>query len=137
MRLSRSQFGLLILPLVLWIAPLSAQAAPATEAEMNLYTRIAALNVCIARAADTDFDKAVAIAGETIAQVIQGGHQSQIAQVGTKPLSIEELRRGSINSAVLGAFEVCPNEVPADVKAKVEEAVKGRTAQPKAPAKKP
>ena len=70
MRLSRSQFGLLILPLVLWIAPLSAQAAPATEAEMNLYTRIAALNVCIARAADTDFDKAVAIAGETIAQVI-------------------------------------------------------------------
>ena len=104
---------------------------------MNLYTRIAALNVCIARAAGTDFDKAVAIAGETIAQVIQGGHQSQIAQVGTKPLSIEELRRGSINSAVLGAVEVCPNEVPADVKAKVEEAVKGRTAQPTAPAKKP
>ena len=52
-------------------------------------------------------------------------------------LSIEELRRGSINSAVLGAVEVCPNEVPADVKAKVEEAVKGRTTQPKAPAKKP
>ena len=79
----------------------------------------------------------MAIAVETIAQVIQGWHQSQIAQVGNKPLSIEELRRGSINSAVLGAVEVCPNEVPADVKAKVEEAVKGRTAQPQKPAKKP
>ncbi|MDA0964252.1 MAG: hypothetical protein O3C02_04230 [Cyanobacteria bacterium] len=82
MRLSRIHLGLVLLPVVLWIAPLPVQAAPATEAEMNLYTRIAALNVCIARAADTDFDKAVAIAGETIAQVIQGGHQSQIAQVG-------------------------------------------------------
>ncbi len=57
--------------------------------------------------------------------------------MGNKPLSIEELRRGSINSAVLGAVEVCPNEVPADVKAKVEEAVKGRTSQPQKPAKKP
>ena len=40
---------LLVLPLVL--APAVAWAAPATEAEMNLYTRIAAVNVCIARGA--------------------------------------------------------------------------------------
>lgn len=38
---------LLVLPLLL--VPAAALAAPATEAEMNLYTRIAAVNVCIAR----------------------------------------------------------------------------------------
>ncbi|MEN9766810.1 cAMP phosphodiesterase [Vulcanococcus sp.] len=135
-RLNAGRLGLLLLPLLLWVAPLSAQAAPASEADMSLYTRIAALNVCIARAAGTDFDKAVAIAGETIAQVIQGQHEGRIAQVGPKALSMDELRRGSINSAVLGAVEVCPTEVPADVRKKVDEAIKTRGAQPAAPAKK-
>jgi hypothetical protein len=135
-RLNAGRLGLLLLPLLLWVAPLSAQAAPASEADMSLYTRIAALNVCIARAAGTDFDKAVAIAGETIALVIQGQHEGRIAQVGPKALSMDELRRGSINSAVLGAVEVCPTEVPADVRKKVDEAIKTRGAQPAAPAKK-
>ncbi|MFZ9287391.1 MAG: cAMP phosphodiesterase [Vulcanococcus sp.] len=135
-RLNAGRLGLLLLPLLLWVAPLSAQAAPASEADMSLYTRIAALNVCIARAAGTDFDKAVAIAGETIAQVIQGQHEGRIAQVGPKALSMDELRRGSINSAVLGAVEVCPTEVPADVRKKVDEAIKTRGAQPASPAKK-
>ena len=53
---------LLVLPLLLM--PAAALAAPATEAEMNLYTRIAAVNVCIARGAGVPFDKAVGIAGE-------------------------------------------------------------------------
>ncbi len=113
---------LLALPLL--FAPAAALAAPATEAEMSLYTRIAAVNVCIARAAGVEFDKAVGIAGETIAQLIQGQHDGAIQQVGTKPLSIEELRRGSMNSAVLGAAEVCPKDVPAEVMKKVQEALK-------------
>ena len=91
---------------------------------MSLYTRMAALNVCIARAGGVDFDKAVAIAGETIAQVIQGQHQSRISQVSDRPLSVEELRKGSINSAVLGAVEICPKEVPADILKKVQDAIK-------------
>ncbi|MFM7675033.1 MAG: cAMP phosphodiesterase [Synechococcus sp.] len=113
---------LLAIPLLL--APAAALAAPATEAEMSLYTRIAAVNVCIARAAGVEFDKAVGIAGETIAQLIQGQHDGAIQQVGTKPLSIEELRRGSMNSAVLGAAEVCPKDVPPEVMKRVEEALK-------------
>jgi hypothetical protein len=95
---------------------------------MGLYTRIAAINVCIARTAGTEFDKAVAIAGETIAQVIQGQHGGVIQQVGTKPLTIEELRKGSINSAVLGAVQICPKEVPADVTKKVNDLIKARGA---------
>jgi hypothetical protein len=101
---------------------------------MNLYTRIAAVNACIARSAGVDFDKAVAIAGETVAQLIQGQHQGQIQQVPGKTLTIEELRKGSINSAVLGAAEVCPKSVPPEVMKKVEAALKQAG---KAPAKPP
>ncbi|MFZ9282272.1 MAG: cAMP phosphodiesterase [Prochlorococcaceae cyanobacterium] len=125
---------LLTLPLL--VAPTAAWAAPATEAEMNLYTRIAAVNVCIARAAGVEFDKAVGIAGETIAQLIQGQHGGVIQQVGTKPLSLDDLRKGSINSAVLGAVEVCPKEVPADIMKRVQEAL-NRSGDKAAPASKP
>ena len=125
----------LLLPLLL-LAAQPAQAAPANEAEMNLYTRMAAVNVCLARAAGVEFDKAVGIAGETITQVIQGQHGGAIKQVGTKPLSLEELRQGSINSAVIGAVEVCPQQVPADVVKRVEEALKAQSGAAK-PAAKP
>ena len=136
---------LLVLPLLslpLLVHPGPALAAPATEAEMNLYTRIAAVNVCIARAAGIEFDKAVGIAGETIAQLLQGQHGGLIQQVGTKALSLEDLRKGSINSAVLGAAEICPKEVPADVMKRVQEAVNrnrpaGAAPAPAKPAAKP
>jgi ABC-type spermidine/putrescine transport system permease subunit I len=101
-RKTAGRFGLLLLPLALLLAPAAAWAGPATEADMSLYTRISALNVCISRAAGIEFDKAVAVAGETLAQVIQGQHEGTIAQVGPKPLTIDELRKGAINSAVLG-----------------------------------
>lgn len=104
----------------------SSPDSPASEAQMNLYTRIAAVNTCLARAAGVDFDKAVGIAGETIAQVIQGQHGSRIKQVGPKPLSLEYLRQGSINSAVIGAVEVCPTQVPADVVNRVRKLLKSQ-----------
>jgi len=136
-RITAGRLGLLLLPLALLLAPVSAQAEPATEADMSFYTRMAALNVCIARAAGIEFDKAAAVAGETIAQVIQGKNQGQIAQVSNKPLSIEELRKGSINSAVLGAVELCPNQVPEDVRKKVQEVIKNNAPKGAAPAAKP
>jgi len=134
--------GLLLLPLALFVTVAPAFAAPATDAEMELYTRIGALNVCISRAAGIDYDKAVAVAGETIAQVIQGQHGGVIGKVGTKPLPIDALRQGSINSAVLASVQVCPNEVPAEIKAKVEAVLKSGglaapATQPAAPAAKP
>jgi hypothetical protein len=91
---------------------------------MGLYSRIAAVNACIARAAGVDFDKAVGIAGETIAQLIHGEHGNAIAQLGGQPLSDAELRKGAINSAVLGAAEICPKQVPAEVMQRVQEAIK-------------
>ncbi|MBW4531457.1 MAG: hypothetical protein KME02_12310 [Aphanothece saxicola GSE-SYN-MK-01-06B] len=122
---------LLAMPLLL--APVAAHAAAATSAEMALYTRIGAVNVCISRAAGIDFEKSVGIAGETIAQLILGQHKGEIQQVGAKALTIEELRRGAINSAVLGAAEICPKEVPADVMKKVQDAIKQQGAAKPAP----
>jgi len=118
--------ALLVLPLALplLLAAPPALAAPASDAEMTLYSRMAAVNACIARAAGVDFDKAVAIAGETIAQLIQSQHGGAIAQVSAQPLGSDELRKGSINSAVLGAAELCPREVPADVMKRVQDALK-------------
>ncbi len=113
---------LLVLPFLL--APALALAAPATEADMNLYSSIAAVNVCLSRAAGVPFDKAVGIAGETIALLIQDRHKGLISQVGPKALTIEDLLTGSARYAVLGAAQICPKEVPADVMAKVQDSLK-------------
>ena len=123
------------LPRAVLLAPLVALpllpalpvlAAPATQQEMELYGRIAAVNVCISRSAGIEFDKAVAIAGETITQLIMGLHEATIQQAGSKPLSLEQVRKGSANTAVIGASEICPKAVPADVLKKVQEALKQR-----------
>lgn len=114
--------ALALTPGPLLAAPTTAPA-PATEEQMALYTRIAAVNVCIARGAEVDFDTAAAVAGETIAQVIQGQHGSVITVVGPQPLSLDDLRKGSINSAVLGAAEICPQLVPEAVLKTVQAAL--------------
>ncbi|MFN5195147.1 MAG: cAMP phosphodiesterase [Cyanobacteriota bacterium] len=113
--------SLLTLPL---LGGLPAQAAPATVQEMELYGRISAVNVCISRSAGVEFEKAAGIAGETITQLIMGLHDGAIQQAGPKPLTIEQVRRGSANTAVIGAAEICPKAVPADVLKKVEAALK-------------
>lgn len=98
-----------------YYAPINSQASIATAAsqkEMNLYTRIAALNSCIYRSSGVEFDKAVGIAGETMAQLIQGQHGGRIHNIGNTPLALEDLRKGSINSVVLGAAELCPQSMP-------------------------
>jgi hypothetical protein len=115
----------------------SALAAPATQAEMEVYTGLAALNVCIARAAGVEFDLAVGVAAETITQWIQGNHESGIAPVSATALSPDDLRRGSINSAVLGASELCPQLLPEEVMRDVQKAVKasGPDSSPKPPSR--
>jgi hypothetical protein len=109
-----------------------ALAAPASEAEMDVYTRLAALNVCVARSAGVEFDLAVTIAAETISVWIQGSHGGGIALVSDTPLSLDDLRKGSVNAAVLGAAELCPDQLPENVLRDVQQAVK---AAPNPPAK--
>jgi hypothetical protein len=115
---------LLLLPVSLLVLPRPAAAAPASEAEMTVYTGLAALNLCIARAAGVEFELAVGIAAETISQWIQGSHESAVAPVSSSPLSPEDLRRGAANSAVIGAAELCPDQLPAEVRRAVQEALR-------------
>jgi hypothetical protein len=125
-----------VLVLLLAVLPVSAAPPPpAGEAEMSLYGGIAAVNVCIARGAGVDFEKAVAIAGETIAQLIQSQHGGVISLVGNQPLSLDDLRKGSINSALLGAVEICPQQVPDAVRQSVQASLRqAEGAATKAPA---
>lgn len=113
---------LLSLPLLTAPAPARAAATgtAATEAEMNFYGKLSALNVCIARAAGVEFKKAVPIAAETIAQVLKGKHGSMVQALGSKVLTLQQLRNGSTQSAVIGAVQMCPKEVPAEVVANVK-----------------
>jgi hypothetical protein len=109
-----------------------AAAAPATQAEMELYTRLASLNVCVARAAGVEFEQAVSIAAETITEWIRGTHASSVAPVSSSPLGLEDLRRGSVNAAVIGAAELCADLVPERVRGDVERVVKPTTPPPTA-----
>ena len=116
--------ALLAAPLCPLMQPSAAKAAPATEAEMTLYSRITALNACLAVSNEVDFKKAIGIAGETLTQTIQGQNGGAIAQLGDQPLPIEDLRKGSINSVLIAVAQVCPDQMPADVREKVQEALK-------------
>ena len=124
MRQFLSAAALLAVALSPVLRPAIAQAAPATEEEMTLYSRIASLNACLAVSNGIDFKKAIGIAGETMTQTIQGQNGGAIQQVGAEPLPIEDLRKGSINSVLIAVAQVCPDQMPKDVRAKIEEALK-------------
>ena len=111
---------LLVGPLPL--SPAAALAAPASVEDQNLYGRISAVNACISVAAGLPYDKAVFIAGHTIAEVLRGQHGGFIAGQGTKPFDIDDLRKRSVNATVVGTTQICPKEVPADVLLKVQKA---------------
>jgi hypothetical protein len=108
---------------------------PATDAEMGLYTRIGAVNACIATGNGVDFNKAVGIASETVTQVLQGQHGGIIQPLGPKPLPVEDLRKGSVNSVLIGISQMCPDSMPADVRDQVQKAIKGAAGGAKGPAK--
>jgi hypothetical protein len=110
------------------LRPSGAQAAPATEEEMTLYSRIASLNACLAVSNGIEFKKAIGIAGETLTQTIQGQNGGAIAQVGGDPLPMEDLRKGSINSVLIAVAQVCPDQMPGDVRDKINEALKSEGA---------
>ena len=121
MRQCLSAAALLAVALIPVLRPAIAQAAPATEEEMTLYSRIASLNACLAVSNGIDFKKAIGIAGETLTQTIQGQNGGAIEQVGAEPLPIEDLRKGSINSVLIAVAQVCPDQMPDDVREKIEE----------------
>lgn len=100
--------------------PTGALAAPASEAELNLYAKISAVNACLSVEAGLPYDKAIFIASSTIAEVLRGQHGGLMANQGAKPFSIEDLRKKSVNATVIGTTQICPKEVPSDVLLEVQ-----------------
>ena len=111
-------------------SPSPFEQGPASSDQLALYSRIASVNTCIATRAGQDFEQAAAVAGETIAQLILGVHKGLIQTSGSTPLPLEELRKGSINAAVIGATEICPKQVPTDLTSKVREALASQVRPP-------
>ena len=124
MRQFLSAAALLAVVLSPVLRPAEVQAAPATEEEMTLYSRIASLNARLAVSNGVEFKKAIGIAGETLTQTIQGQNGGAIAQVGGDALPMEDLRKGSINSVLIAVAQVCPDQMPGDVRDQINEALK-------------
>ncbi|MFM8525502.1 MAG: cAMP phosphodiesterase [Cyanobacteriota bacterium] len=130
--------GLLLAPVLIGASPALAALPtaprpqlPASEATMDLYMRLSAINFCLARSIGSlDVAKAVPIAGETVVVLLQNEHGSRITSVGDKPLSLEELRRGAYDSVLLGALTFCPKDIPDDVRQSLEAAIKAQALQP-------
>jgi hypothetical protein len=80
--------------------------------------------VCNARTAGIEFPKAVGIAAATYVQLLNGRHGGMVASTGNKKLTNEQLFAGAEFQIITGAMQFCPDKVPADVKTKVEEALK-------------
>ena len=101
-----------------------SKATPASNEDIFLYRGIGSSYVCNARAAGVEFPKAVGIAAATYAQILTGRHGGLVASAGTTKLTTKQLFAGAEFQIITGAIQYCPKEVPEDVKAKVEEAVK-------------
>ena len=120
---------LALMPILLGTPAVFAQASsqatkPATNDEVFLYRGMGSSYVCNARAAGVEFPKAVGIAAATYVQLLNGRHGGLVASAGSKKLTNEQLFAGAEFQIITGAMQFCPDQVPADVKEKVEEAIK-------------
>ena len=118
--------GLLLLPAIPGQEPALAaapQAAPeaASESRMALYQKVAAVNYCVARSSGLENGQALPLAAQTIAVLLRNEHGSRIARVGADPLPAESLLQGSAELTLLGARQLCPDAVPPEVSAKLDQ----------------
>ena len=119
-------------PLTLESASAEAQQAaatkPAAQEDIFLYRGMGSSYLCNARAAKVEFPKAVGIAAATYVQLLNGRHGGLVASTGNKKLTNEQLFSGAEFQIITGALQFCPDKVPADVKSKVEAALKKQQA---------
>ena len=94
-----------------------------------LYRGVGSSYVCNARAAKVEFPKAVGIAAATYVQLLNGRHGGKVESAGSQKLTNEQLFAGAEFQIITGAMQFCPDEVPADVKSKVEAAIKKQNAK--------
>ena len=132
---SKKIFKILTLPLFLYLtffditifnkelkADKKLQAA--TETDLFLYRQMGASYLCIATNAEVDFEKGLGIASATFANVIIGKHEGLIKEFGTEKIDQKRLYNAGTFQIVSSALNICPKNIPKEVKNSYEERLK-------------
>ncbi len=132
---SKKIFKILTLPILLYLtffditvfnkelkADKKLQAA--TETDLFLYRQMGASYLCIATNAEVDFEKGLGIASATFANVILGKHEGFIKEFGTEKLDQKRLYNAGTFQIVSSALNICPENIPKEVKNSYEERLK-------------
>ena len=132
---SKKIFEILTLPIFLYLtffnittfnkelkADKKLQAA--TETDLFLYRQMGASYLCIATNAEVDFEKGLGIASATFANVIIGKHEGLIKEFGSEKLDQKRLYNAGTFQIVSSALNICPENIPKEVKNSYEERLK-------------
>ena len=96
----------------------------ATETDLFLYRQMGASYLCIATNAEVDFEKGLGIASATFANVITGKHEGLIKEFGTEKIDQKRLYNAGTFQIVSSALNICPKNIPKEVKNSYEERLK-------------
>ena len=96
----------------------------ATETDLFLYRQMGASYLCIATKAEVDFEKGLGIASATFANVITGKHDGLIKEFGTEKIDQKRLYNAGTFQIVSSALNICPKNIPKEVKNSYEERLK-------------
>ncbi len=96
----------------------------ATETDLFLYRQMGASYLCIATNAEVDFEKGLGIASATFANVIMGKHEGLIKEFGSEKLDQKRLYNAGTFQIVSSALNICPDNIPKEVKNSYEERLK-------------
>ena len=132
---SKKIFKILTLPIFLYLTffditilnkELNAEKKlqAATETDLFLYRQMGASYLCIATNAEVDFEKGLGIASATFANVITGKHDGLIKEFGTEKIDQKRLYNAGTFQIVSSALNICPENIPEEVKNSYEERLK-------------
>ena len=96
----------------------------ATETDLFLYRQMGASYLCIATNAEVDFEKGLGIASATFANVITGKHDGLIKEFGTEKIDQKRLYNAGTFQIVSSALNICPKNIPKEVKNSYQERLK-------------
>ena len=96
----------------------------ATETDLFLYRQMGASYLCIATNAEVDFEKGLGIASATFANVIMGKHEGLIKEFGSEKLDQKRLYNAGTFQIVSSALNICPKNIPKEIKNNYEERLK-------------
>jgi len=96
----------------------------ASEKDLFLYRQMGASYLCISSKAEIDFNKGLGIASATFANVIIGKHGGAIEELGNEKLDEKKLYNAGTFQIVGSALNICPENIPNNIKKDYEKRLK-------------